>query len=64
MLMRGPLVIEWPERMQNVLPAEGLWITLEHIDDTERQFHFEARGTRAIELLERIRNTEHEARTK
>ncbi len=54
MLMRGPLVVEWPERMQSVLPAERLWITLEHRDDDERQFRFEARGARAIEILERI----------
>lgn len=54
MLMRGPLIVEWPERMQSVLPAERLWITLEHRDDDERQFRFDARGTRAIELLERI----------
>jgi tRNA threonylcarbamoyladenosine biosynthesis protein TsaE len=62
MLMRGPLVIEWPERVQNVLPDERLWITLEHVDDTERQFHFEARGARAVELLERIRNTQYAIR--
>ena len=54
MLMRGPLIVEWPERMQSVLPAEHLWITLEHRDDDERQFHFEARGKRAAELLERM----------
>jgi tRNA threonylcarbamoyladenosine biosynthesis protein TsaE len=54
MLMRGPLIVEWPERMQSVLPAERLWITLEHFDDDKRQFYFEARGKRAIELLEGI----------
>jgi len=64
MLMRGPLVVEWPERMENVLPDERLWITLEHVDDAERRFRFEARGARAVELLERIRNTEHAIRNK
>ncbi len=54
MLMRGPLIVEWPERMQSVLPAERLWITLEHFDDDERQLRFEARGKRAAELLERM----------
>ena len=54
MLMRGPLIVEWPERMQSVLPAERLWITLEHREDDERQLHFEARGARAIEILEKI----------
>lgn len=54
MLMRGPLIVEWPERMQTVLPAERLWITLEHRDDDERQLRFDARGARAIEILERM----------
>lgn len=55
MLSRGPLVVEWPERMLNVLPAERLWVHLEHIDETQRRLRFEAHGTRAVELLERTR---------
>ena len=51
MLMRGPLIVEWPERMQSVLPAERLWITLEYLDEDQRQFRFDARGARATELL-------------
>ena len=54
MLMRGPLIVEWPERMQSVLPAERLWITLEHLEDDERQLRFEAQGARAKEILEKI----------
>lgn len=56
MLAQGPLVIEWPERMQSVLPVDRLWIYLEHIDEMQRKLRFEAVGARAIELLERIRN--------
>ena len=40
MLSAGPLVIEWPERMLVVLPAERLWIKLEHVDDDRRQLTF------------------------
>jgi tRNA threonylcarbamoyladenosine biosynthesis protein TsaE len=54
MLMRGPLIVEWPERMQSVLPAERLWITLEHLEDDERQLRFEAKGARAEEILGKI----------
>ena len=32
MLSSGPLVIEWPERMENLLPNERLWIKLEYTD--------------------------------
>ncbi len=54
MLLQGPLVVEWPERMLSVLPAERLWIKLEHVDETQRKLRFEAVGARAVELLERI----------
>jgi len=60
MLLQGALVIEWPERMQSVLPAGRLWIKLEHLenaDEAQRTFHFEAHGARAAELLEGMRNT-------
>jgi tRNA threonylcarbamoyladenosine biosynthesis protein TsaE len=51
MLSQGPLVIEWPERMQNVLPAERLWVKLEYVDENQRQFDFEAQGARHELLL-------------
>jgi tRNA threonylcarbamoyladenosine biosynthesis protein TsaE len=56
MLLQGALVIEWPERMQSVLPAEQLWIKLEHVDEAHRKLHFEPRGARAAELLEGLRD--------
>lgn len=56
MLMRGPLIVEWPERMQSVLPSERLWIKLDYLNDEERQFHFDAQGERAVELLKGIIN--------
>ena len=55
MLLQGALVIEWPERMQSVLPAARLWVKLEHVDEAQRALHFEAQGRRAAELLEEIR---------
>src|SRR5215467_12244522 len=30
MLADGALIIEWPERMPELIPAERLWIQLEH----------------------------------
>ena len=57
MLMRGPLVIEWPERMQNALPDERLWVKLSYSNDEERRFRFHATGVRAVELLEGMRRS-------
>jgi len=51
MLGAGPLVIEWPERMAGVLPAERLWIKLEHVDDDRRQLTFLPAGKHYENLL-------------
>jgi len=55
MLADGALFIEWPERMNGIIPDEHLWINLEYIDDEEREMKFKARGKRYDELLEVIR---------
>ena len=56
MLAQGALLIEWPERMNGLIPKEHLWVNLEHIDDQERQMKFKASGKRYDELLEVIRH--------
>ena len=56
MLADGALLIEWPERMDGIIPDERLWINLEYIDDEEREMKFKARGKRYDELLEVIRH--------
>jgi tRNA threonylcarbamoyladenosine biosynthesis protein TsaE len=56
MLAQGPLIIEWPERMDGLVPAERLWVNLEHIDEDERQMKFRASGQRYDNLLEVIRH--------
>ena len=42
MLAQGPLLIEWPERIDGLVPAERLWVKLEHIDEEEREMKFKA----------------------
>lgn len=51
MLAQGPLLIEWPERIQPVLPTETLWITLDYLDDARRQLNFQAAGVRYQQVL-------------
>lgn len=62
MLAQGPLVVEWPERIRPVLPAETLWVTLEYLDDTRRQFTFLPTGERYHRLLHELRQTLPEGR--
>jgi tRNA threonylcarbamoyladenosine biosynthesis protein TsaE len=57
MLADGALLIEWPERIDGLVPAEHLWINLEHIDEEEREMKFKAVGKRYDELLEVVRHT-------
>ena len=61
MLLQGPLVIEWPERMQSVLPSQRLWITLEQVDDESRRMTFLAVGARYEALLSEYRRSGLEA---
>lgn len=56
MLAQGPLVIEWPERIEGIVPAEHLRVTLEHMDQEEREMKFRSYGTRYDHLLEVIRH--------
>jgi tRNA threonylcarbamoyladenosine biosynthesis protein TsaE len=55
MLSQGPLLIEWPERMDGLVPAEHLWIHLEHIGQEEREMKFRANGSRYDQLLQVVR---------
>ena len=55
MLTQGALLIEWPERMDGLVPEERLWIQLEHMDGEEREMKFRAKGKRYDDLLEVVR---------
>jgi tRNA threonylcarbamoyladenosine biosynthesis protein TsaE len=54
MLAQGALIIEWPERMGDLIPEERLWAKFEHIAEEERGMRFDARGKRHEDLLELI----------
>ncbi len=53
----GPFVvlIEWPERVAGILPADRLWITLRQIGETKRGLVIQAHGARYDRLLEDFR---------
>lgn len=55
MLAEGALIIEWPERMGGLVPAERLWIEFAHAGEEERELKFTARGKRYEDLLELVR---------
>jgi len=51
----NPLLLEWPERVAEILPAERLWITFLFRDHDHRQIIFEAGGAHYEALLEAYR---------
>ena len=57
MLAEGALIIEWPERLGNLIPPENLWLQLEHISEEHRQMNFHAHGKHYDEMLEAIRQS-------
>jgi tRNA threonylcarbamoyladenosine biosynthesis protein TsaE len=48
----GAVMIEWPERLEHLLPADYLWVTLRHMSETRRGMRMVAHGARALELLQ------------
>lgn len=51
MLAEGALVIEWPERIQSILPEHAMKIYLEPVAEEQRQMRFNARGARYDRML-------------
>jgi tRNA threonylcarbamoyladenosine biosynthesis protein TsaE len=52
----GALLIEWPERVLEVLPAERLNLNLRWMDVEKRAFRLEAAGERYEALLQNFRH--------
>jgi tRNA threonylcarbamoyladenosine biosynthesis protein TsaE len=53
---RNPLMVEWPERIVEILPQRRLWINLRWIDDLRRGLQMEAVGPRYERLLREYRS--------
>lgn len=47
----GALVVEWPERAENVFPDDHLLVRFEVTGETSRRLHIEATGERSERLL-------------
>lgn len=54
-LEKGPLVVEWADRIRPALPSDHLWTTLTYVDDSQRDLVFSARGTRYQNMLSGFR---------
>ena len=50
-------MIEWPERIDDYLPADRLWIEMSHVNETRRKLRFIASEGRSTELLKAFRRS-------
>ncbi len=57
MLADGALIIEWPEKLDGLIPADRLWINLDYMAEEHRQMRFNAHGKRYDILLDGIRQS-------
>ena len=57
LLSQGPLVVEWPECVESILPVERLWAWLEYETEEHRAMRFTSCGKRYENLLDHLRQT-------
>ena len=57
LLTIGPLFIEWPERVEPILPVERLWAWLEYESEEHRSMRFAGHGPRYESLLDALRQS-------
>ena len=50
----GICIVEWSERLDELLPADHLIVTMEHAGDDQRRVTLEANGPCSLELLARF----------
>ncbi len=51
----GPVLVEWPDRVGEMLPDERLWVRLQWVDESRRELRFESEGPRYDRLLRQFR---------
>jgi len=54
-LGRGAIVLEWPDRLEEFLPADRVRVEMWWIDETRRNLRIESQGARSEEILRAFR---------
>jgi len=57
MLAQGSLLVEWPERIQQVLPENNMWVSIEYVAEEHRRMLIKAKGERFDALLADLRQS-------
>jgi len=56
MIVEGPLLVEWAERIKPALPEECLSVSMSWVSDEHRRMVFGFKGERYHKLLDQLRN--------
>jgi tRNA threonylcarbamoyladenosine biosynthesis protein TsaE len=51
----GVTVVEWADKIKDILPEDHLEIVIAHKGDTERQFEFRTKNSRMKKIIENIK---------
>jgi tRNA threonylcarbamoyladenosine biosynthesis protein TsaE len=54
-LGNGAIVVEWPDRLEGILPDDRLKVEMWWIDETRRNVRIESKGARSEEILRAFR---------
>ncbi len=54
---QGAVMVEWPERIEAILPEDRLWIALSYVSETRRKLRLTAAGERSVELFEAFKKS-------
>lgn len=54
---QGAVMVEWPERIEAILPKDRLWIAMSYVSETRRKLRITASAERSIELLEAFKKS-------
>jgi tRNA threonylcarbamoyladenosine biosynthesis protein TsaE len=55
LMENGPVLIEWPERIKEVIPGEHLWVSLRWLADEQRGMLFKGYGKRYQQIVQHLK---------
>jgi tRNA threonylcarbamoyladenosine biosynthesis protein TsaE len=55
LMENGPVIIEWPERIEEVLPRDRVWVSLRWLADEQRGLLFRGVGKRYQKMVHQLK---------
>ena len=55
LIENGPVVVEWPEKIDAVLPRERLWVDMRWLADEQRGLLFKGTGKKYLTIIQKLK---------